>query len=195
MLGLFSMVGEGGFSGPPHHLPYRPLEVNKMKLYVANCSKQEFLFTYMLPENIRPFSHHIRAGSQVEIIGNQDDIDSIIGQHTIYGLVEANKVKKGFGGLCYRMEKPVSIDAIEQGLEQTAQDQIDKALEARKMTAAAADMVISQKAQEMGLKQKAPLEVEVIEESKNPFETSNKFNETIEVVKENMAPKRGRPRK
>lgn len=166
------------------------------KLYVANTTKQEFLFTYMLPENIRPFSHTIRAGSQIEINGAEHEVEAIINQHALYGLVEANKVKKGFGGLCYRKDKPVSLDAIEQGLEQTAQDQIDKALQSRKMTAAAADMVISQKAQEMGLQQKAPLEVEVIEESKNPFETSGKFNETIEVVKDGgPAPRRGRPRK
>lgn len=167
-----------------------------MKLYVANTTKQEFDFTYMLPENVRPFMHKIRAGSQIELNGSQIELDAIISQHAIYGMVEANKVKKGFGGLCYRLEKPVSIDAIEQGLSQTAQDKIDRALDARKMTAAAADMVISQKAQEMGLQQKAPLEVEVVEESKNPFETSGKFNETIEVVKDGgPAPRRGRPRK
>ena len=48
------------------------------KLYVANTTKQEFLFTYMLPENIRPFSHTIRAGSQVEIVGSEMDIDAIL---------------------------------------------------------------------------------------------------------------------
>ena len=163
------------------------------KLYVANTTKQEFLFTYYLPENVRPFSHTIRAGSQIEINGPQHEVDSIINQHAIYGMVEANKVKKGFGGLCYRIDKPVSLDAIEQGLSQNDQDKIDRAAEARQMTAAAADLVISQKAQEMGLQQKAPLEVEVIEESKNPFETSGKFNETIEVVKDGgPAPRRGR---
>lgn len=164
-----------------------------MKLYVANCSKQEFDFTYMIPENLRPFMHKIRAGAQVEINGSQDEIDAIINQHSIYGMVEANKVKKGFGGLCYRLEKPVSIDAIEQGLSQNDQDKIDRALDARKLSAAAADQVISQKAQEMGLQQKAPLEVEVIEEGKNPYDTTGKFSETIEVVKDGgPAPKRGR---
>lgn len=164
-----------------------------MKLYIANTTKQEHLFAYYLPENMRPFSHSIRAGSQIEIVGQQHDIDSIINQHSIYGLVEANKVKKGFGGLCYRIDKPVSIEAIEAGLEQTAQDKIEQALQSRQLTAAAADMVISQKAQEMGLQQKAPLEVEVVEERKNPFDTSGAFNETIEVIKDGgPAPKRGR---
>lgn len=186
------MVGGGGHK-PRIIVAYRHLEAIKMKLYVANTTKQEFDFTYMLPENPRPFMHKIRAGSQVEITGSQDDVDAIINQHSIYGMVEANKVKKGFGGLCYRLEKPISVDAIEQGLSQNDQDKIDRALDARKLSAAAADQVISQRAQEMGLQQRSPLEVEVVEEGKNPYDTSGKFNETIEVIKDGgPAPKRGR---
>ena len=167
-----------------------------MKLYVANTTKQEFLFTYFLPENTRPFSHNIRAGSQIEIIGSDIEVDCIINQHAIYGMVEANKAKKGFGGLVYRMEKPVSLEAIQAGLAQNEQDMIDRALEARKVTAAAADQIISNRAQEMGIQQKAPLEVEVVEESKNPYEKSGKFNETIEIVKDGgPAPRKSRSKK
>ena len=116
----------------------------------------------MLPENPRPFSHSIRAGGQIEIPGSQDQLMSIIGQHQIYGLQEVNKVGKGFGGLCYRLEKPISIDAIEAGFTQSDQEMIDRAQEARTVTAAAADQIIAQKAQEMGLKQKSGLEIEII---------------------------------
>ena len=149
----------------------------------------------MLPENLRPFSHNIRSGSQVELSHSQIEVDAIIAQHSIYGMMEAAKVKKGFGGLAYRIDKPISIDAIHQGFSQTEQEAIDRALEARKVQAVAADQHLSNKAQEMGLKQKAPLELEVIEESKNPADIGGKFNETIEIVKENLAPRRGRPRK
>jgi len=155
-----------------------------MKLYIANTTKQEFLFTYMLPENPRPFSHNIRAGSQIEITGNQDAVDSIINQHSMYGLVDASKAKKGFGGLVYRIDKPVSLEAIQQGLAQNEQDMIDKALESRKLTAAAADQIVSARAQEMGIQQKSPLEIEVVEEGKGPSDSGAKFSETIEIVKE-----------
>ena len=47
----------------------------------------------------------------------------------------------------------------------------------------------------MGLKQKSGLEIEVLEEKKNAADDSSKFNEVIEVVKENVPPRRGRPRK
>lgn len=165
-----------------------------MKLYIANTTKQEFLFTYMLPENPRPFSHNIRAGSQIEISGNQDAVDSIINQHAIYGLVDANKAKKGFGGLVYRIDKPVSLEAIQSGMAQHDQDKIDKALESRKLTAAAADQIMTQRAQEMGVRQLSPLEIEVVEEGKGPTDNSSeRFNEVIEVVKEGgPAPRKSR---
>jgi len=168
-----------------------------MKLYVANCSKQEFHFTYMLPENPRPFSHHIRAGSQIEIPGAKEDIDFIIKQHSIYGMKKIEEIGKGFTNLAYRIDKPISISAIEQGLNQSEQEMIDRALEARKITAVASDKIIADKAQEMGLKIKSGLEVEITEEKKNLADTDAKFEQTIEVVKENTTPikGRGRPRK
>jgi len=167
-----------------------------MKLYIANCSKQEFLFTYMLPENPRPFSHAIRAGGQIEIAGNQDAVDAIVKQHSLYGMMEANKVKKGFGNLAYSIDKPINVDAIENGFTQSDQEMIDRAQNARNITAAAADQMIANKAQEMGLKQKSGLEVEVIEEKKNAADNEPKFEQTIEVVREGVQPiKKGRSRK
>jgi hypothetical protein len=167
-----------------------------MKLYVANCSKQEHLFTYMIPENPRPFSHSIRAGAQIEIPGNQDALMAIIGQHQIYGMMEVNKVTKGFGGLCYRLEKPISVEAIENGFTQSDQEMINKAQESRNITAAASDQMIANKAQEMGLKQRSGLEIEVIEEKKNAADNSPKFEQVIEVVREGIQPaKSGRRKK
>ena len=138
-----------------------------MELYIANCSKQDFLFTYMLPENIRPFSHKIRAGAQIRLVQTQLEADTIIKQHQPYGFMEVSHVKKGFGGLCYRFNKPISVEAIEAGISQSDEENIERANEARKITAVAQDQIISQKAQEMGLKQKAGIEVEVVEEKKN----------------------------
>jgi len=152
----------------------------------------------MIPENPRPFKHNIRAGAQIEIPGDTDAIDFIIKQHSIYGMMEVTKVKKGFGGLCYRLNKPISISAIESGLSQSDQEMIDRAQQARSVTAAAQDKILTDKAQEMGLKAKAGLEVEVVEEKKNAADNEPKFSQVIEVVKEGIEPqaqKRGRPRK
>jgi phage major head subunit gpT-like protein len=168
------------------------------QIYVANCSKHDFLFAYMFVENPKPFHHKIRAGSQVRIEASTDEIDQIIKQHSIYGMQPIEAVKKGFGGLAYRLNKPISVEAIEQGLSQSDQEAIDRALEARKNTAAAVDSILSNKAQEFGSRQSAPVEIEVIEEGKGPADNSVKFNETITVVKDGIEPpkaKRGRPRK
>jgi hypothetical protein len=166
-----------------------------MELFIANCSKQDFLFTYMLPENPRPFSHKIRAGAQIKLVQDQIQVDAIIKQHQPYGIMEVGKVSKGFGGLCYRFNKPISVEAIESGISQSDQENIERANEARKITAVAQDQIISQKAQEMGLKQKSGVEVEVVEEKKNAADTESKFDETIEVLHEGVAPRKGRPRK
>jgi len=151
----------------------------------------------MIPENPRPFSHHIRAGGQIQIDGNQPTIDAIVNQHAIYGMMDVKKVKKGFGGLCYAIDKPISVEAIESGFTQSDQEMIDRAQQARNATAAAADQILANKAQEMGLKQKSGLEVEIVEDKKNAADNGEKFNQTIEVVREGVQPikGRGRPKK
>lgn len=167
-----------------------------MELFIANSSKQDFLFTYMLPEVVRPFSHKIRAGAQIKLVQSDVEINSIIKQHEMYGMMEVSKVKKGFGGLSYRIGKPISVEAIESGIGQSDQEMIDRAQQAREITAAAQDQIISMKAQEMGVKQKGGIEFEVIEDKKNVADQSEKFEQKLEVIHEGEAPRgRGRPKK
>lgn len=166
-----------------------------MKLYIANCSKQEFNFTWMDLENPQPFMRKLRSGTQTEIDGSPDRISHIIKQHEVYGMMEVSKVGKGFGGIAYRIDKPLSVSAIENGFTQKDQEAIDRAQNARNITAAAADGILSTKAQEMGLKQTSGLEIEVVEERKNAGDNEQKFQQTIEVSREGVAPRKGRPRK
>lgn len=163
-------------------------------LYIANCTKSTFLFTYMLVENPRPFHHKIFAGTQIKLDCNNEDADQIIKQHSVYGMQPADKVGKGFSGLAYRIGKPVSIEAIQSGIAQKDQEMIDRALEVRKNTAVATDHVLSEKAREFGSQQTAPLEIEVVEEGRGPTDNDGKFNETIQVVKQGIEPSRGRKR-
>ena len=167
-----------------------------MDLFIANCSKQDFLFTYMLPENPRPFSHKIRAGAQMKLVQSQPEADAIIKQHELYGMMEATKVKKGFGGLCYRIGKHINVEAIEAGISQSDQENIDRAQEARSITAAAQDQIISLKAQEMGIKQKGGIEFEILEDKKNAADQGEKFDQKIEVIHEGQGQRnRGKSRK
>ena len=143
-------------------------------------------------ENPRPFLQKIRAGSQIEINGSQDEVDYIIKQHQIYGLVEAKHIKGHFSGLAYSIGKPISVNNIEEGISKRDEELIDRALEARKIQAASADKIISEKAQEMGLRQSSGIEVDIVEEKKNAADNTPKFEQTIEVVKEGITPKAGR---
>ncbi len=168
-------------------------------LYIANCTKSNRMFTYMFVENPKPFHHKIRAGAQIKIDGNDFELDQIIKQHSSYGIQPATKVGKGFSGVAYSLGKPISVQAIEAGISQKDQEMIDRALEARKATAAATDAIMQSKAQEFGSRQTAPLEIEILEENKNPTDNSAKFNETISVISDSVndmpAKRRGRPRK
>ena len=157
-------------------------------LYVANCKKCDYLFTYMLVENPKPYHHKIRAGSQICINADTSEIDQIIKQHSLYGMQPVEKVTKGFSGLAYRLGKPISVDAIHNGFKQNDQEMIDRALEARKLTAAATDHIMAEKAREFGSRQTAPLEIEIVEEKRNPTDQSEGFSETIQVVKQGLEP-------
>jgi len=163
--------------------------------YIANCTKQERLFCYSLPENPRPFAQHIRAGAQIKIDMPQDHIDAIIRQHEIYGFVDARKVGKKFAGYCYSINKPVTLDTIEAGILQTENDADDRAADMREIGAIVTDNIIAQKAQEVGMTQKGLTEVEITEQSTGPSDNRSLISETIEVPREGIAPKRGRPRK
>ena len=164
-----------------------------MKLYLANCSKQEFHFTYALPEKVRPFMHNIRAGGQIEIYcDNLAEAQIIVDQHGPYGMKNVKDITKGFGGLAYQFDKPINVQAIEQGIEQKDQEMIDRALEAQKVTAVASDDILARKAQEFGVKQKGALEIEVVEEKKNLADQEPKMNQTIAVVRDGLAPSTGR---
>jgi hypothetical protein len=178
------------------HLCHPPLKgVMMTKLYIANCTKQNAFFEYSILENPRRFAKDIRAGGQIEIDNNADTLNYIIGQHERYGFVEVSKVGKGFSGLCYRFDKPISISAIEAGMSQNEQDMIDRAFEARKIQAVVTDQIISKVAQEGGLRQRESLEVEVVEEKRNFADNEDKFEQTITVQKEGIAPKTRNRRK
>ena len=161
------------------------------KLYIANCSKQDFLLTYMLPENPRAFMHHIRPGAQHLVEGDQQQLQWIVDQHAKYGMQEADKVSRGFGGRCYRFDKPVSVEAIELGLSQSDQEAIDRALQARQATAVAADAILDRAAEQVGARPTGELSVEVIEENKDPTRQVQ-FGETITVEKPGVEHRGGR---
>ena len=166
-----------------------------MDLYIANCSKADFLFCYMLIGNERPFQQKIRAGAQVKLQHQPEEIEHIIRQHELYGMCHVERIGQGFSNLAYQRDKPISIKAIEAGITQGEQEAIDRALEVRKIGAVATDALLEKTAQEGGLRQVSPIEVSVTEEGKGPSDPGSGFDETIAVEKQGLPESRGRGRR
>ncbi len=95
-----------------------------MKLYIANTTKQHLVLHYRMiemPPNAPAYSLKIRMGGQ-EVIPHDlqsEDITFLLHQWRHFGLVEHSGVDrtKGFVGLSYRVEKPVTESQIERVLE------------------------------------------------------------------------------
>src|SRR3974390_1318278 len=88
-----------------------------MDLYIGNATKQEQQFCYRVPEDGRLRVQDIHVGTQIKVSGEltAQQIDAIVDQHRMYGLIpaaEAGKVKD-FAGLCYSVGKPIQIDKLQ----------------------------------------------------------------------------------
>ena len=62
-----------------------------MKLYIANTTKQRHDFAYRQPETGRLIYHPINAGAQSVVLDGTGEIDLVIQQHGVYGLIDATK--------------------------------------------------------------------------------------------------------
>ena len=90
-----------------------------MKLYVANCTHQNRLFTFRLIEQGKGYSSQpIPMGRQEQIGGdlNRPQLDSIVDQHKHYGMRHVEDLA-GITypvPLIYSVDKPVSAKVMEE---------------------------------------------------------------------------------
>ncbi len=91
------------------------------KMYIANGSTQYHDFVYSLPESPAHRRQQIPPGGQIQISGdlNPIQVDSIVEQHRIYGMVRVSEVDrtKPFVGLCYELDKPIRLEKIANIIE------------------------------------------------------------------------------
>lgn len=165
-----------------------------MDLYIANTTPRIHHLHYRIPEGPRVLDRSISPGSQVKLSHSADEVDYIIRQLSPYGLIPVKEIgrNKDFSGLCYTIDKPVDVDAIRNGLDETDTAAIEKALEMRKANAIAADDAM-EKVSRQGGAQINNLEIEVTEQAKGPDDNAPKFAQTIGVEREGRRG-RGRPR-
>lgn len=85
-----------------------------MKLFVANTSHQPYQFTFRVPESNKRLDRSVARGTQVLAFeGTSSEVEGIISQHSVYGLLEAREAKrrhKNYHGICYSIDVPVKIE-------------------------------------------------------------------------------------
>lgn len=133
-----------------------------MKLFIANCSRQAHIFNYKLPEKAQSFGVTIRSGDQHMIENQSDVITHIIQQHAPYGFQPADKVDKHFSGICYSIDKPVTLGRIEEGAEQKTENLKNMSEEILKASAVSLNNAVDQAVIQSGKKPKdGGVEIEI----------------------------------
>lgn len=152
-----------------------------MKLFIANCTKQNADFTYRIPETQKLTSQPILAGQQIEVYKDTSahELQAIIDQHTMYGLVAAKDVKRteAFIGMCYSLGQPVDIEAVMLAAEHNDEVLEKRGQEIREQLTGAIDHQVKTEAQEAGT---AAHNVTVeIQEEQKPGQSGETFKQTL----------------
>jgi hypothetical protein len=159
-------------------------------LYIANTSKQHHDFAYRLPEEQNIRYEPIRAGSQVRLPGDlpHDLIQRIVKQHECYGMKSVSELQRNrhFVGLCYSVDKPISLDAIHETFETNDVAMNERAEDRREETAAAIGSEIQSTMQAHGANVSRS-EVETIEDTKGTPTVASGY----EILSEGTAPRHG----
>ena len=152
-----------------------------MKMYVANCTQQVQNFIYRLPETAGTRQQEIGIGSQIQISGdlNQKQIDAIVAQHSIYGMIRADEVDRtrAFVGICYAVDRKVDVDSIRRAAIHNQDVLQERGKQLRAEAAIAAHNKINEEDPGNPLKQ---LDVQITEEAKDGKEPE--VNEGVTVV-------------
>lgn len=159
-----------------------------MKLFIANCTKQNQLFLYRVPGENRetPNMQEIGVGKCVAIYRddtNADVFESIIEQHADYGLIAASEIDrtKDFIGMCYQFDKPIDVEKIIRALGRNDIVLKERGEEMRKLAAVAISDQADKDAEEAGGRVQG-LEV-TVEEVAVPGGKDTEINETIAIEK------------
>lgn len=158
-----------------------------MKLFIANCTKQNTMFLYRLPEEQTIRRQDIPAGGQIQVLGDtltQTACDFIIEHHRRYGLValkELDRIKNAFVGLCFSIEKPVPVEKIMHAAEHNDVVLDAASIETRKVAAASlSELLHGQDNPNVALD---GITIETIEEERKG-ENKSTIKEKITVAKE-----------
>jgi hypothetical protein len=185
-----------------------------MKLYIANCTKQVWIFSYRVPGTDlmgKPFGvrqQEIPEGGQIQISGDlqPEEITYIIEQNARYGLIQSEEIDRTrpFAGLCYSIGKPIAVPKIEKLFMHNQEVLEERSEEKLRDTALANNQLLKNRlqsaARDAGRKMPAigEFETALSEESKSPSKTKffsdGKKRASSLIIKggDDDAPRRGR---
>jgi len=146
-----------------------------MEMYVANCTRQNFIFNYRLSNE--PGVKHIAIGigQQQKVPGSltQAMVDEILRQHKPYGMISVDEINrtKGFIGTCYSIDKKIKVDAIMKGLDHNESVLIERGREIRRAAAVQSNNMIENALHDANVKNNMDVkldELEMIVEEADP---------------------------
>lgn len=86
------------------------------ELYVANCTKQNYVFAYRIPGENGVKTVPINIGQQIQVPGvcSPAHVEGVLKQHRRYGVTEVGEIDrtKPFIGICYSVDKKIAVDKI-----------------------------------------------------------------------------------
>lgn len=125
-----------------------------MQLFIGNATRQVFDFVYRVPEYTGIRSQKIPIGAQVAISGElqRDDVDYIIKQHLVYGLISVDAIKdtKAFCGICYSVDKPISVQGLTILMDHNQRALVERGKQIRQESAVAASGIMETSLEEAG---------------------------------------------
>jgi hypothetical protein len=129
----------------------------------------------------------IGIGRQIQVAGdlNTPDIDAIVKQHKKYGLIPVSEVKniRTFTGLCYSVDRPISIDNIMLAMDRNTRILVERGKEFRKQAAVSASNLIDHHLAEANNPSTLEtLEMSVVQEEKPNQENVDMVAEGIRVT-------------
>lgn len=156
-----------------------------MKLYIANCSRQAHNFNYKLPEKAQSFGAVIQAGGQHMIDNQSDIIKHIIEQHEPYGFQRCDKVDHTFSGICYAIDKPVTVGIIVDNAEQKTENLDDMSQKILEANAVSLSNAVDQAVMQSGERPKpGEVQVEITGEAVNTDQdNAPSLSKTVKVAK------------
>lgn len=155
------------------------------KLYIANCTKQHQDFQYRIPETGKLTAQPIPVGQQIMVYKdtNRHELEQIVAQHEVYGLLPVSEARKakGFVGLCYDYDKPVSMEVVVETVEHNDEALEQRSQEIREDSVAATEHQMKEQVQQAGgdAEDVSGLEVEVVEQKAPNDPNGETFKQTI----------------